>query len=87
MILKTNIFCDTMSGSCTNGFHAHTFRVPMHPGNLKKYLNFILKVQGLEIYLNFVKNPGIFNKVLEKKRCQLNMALFWWNFAYKLLEI
>ena len=40
--------------------------VPMHPGILEKFLNFILKVQGLEIYLNFVKNPGIFNKILEK---------------------
>ena len=57
------------------------FRVPTHPWILEKFLNFILKVQGLEIYLNFVKNPGILIKIFEKKCCQLNMVLFWWNFA------
>ena len=36
---------------------------PRNPG---KILNFILKVPGLEIYLNFVKNPGIPSKLLEK---------------------
>ena len=41
-------------------------RVPTHPGILEKFLNFILKVSGLEIYLNFVKNPGILDKILEK---------------------
>ena len=47
-------------------YHTTTGRVPTYPGILEKFLNFILKVQGLEIYLNFVKNPGIFNKILEK---------------------
>ena len=39
-------------------------RIPTHPGILEKFLNFILK--GLEIYLIFVKTPGIFNEILEK---------------------
>ena len=42
------------------------YRVSTHPGILDKFLNFILKVPGLEMYLNFVKNPGIFGKTLEK---------------------
>ena len=51
-------------------------RVPTHPGILEKFLNFILKVQGLEIYLNFVKNPGFFNKILEKGAVILSCNYF-----------
>ena len=42
------------------------FMVPMHPEILEKLWNFTLNNLGLEIYLNFVKNPGIFYKILEK---------------------
>ena len=42
-------------------------KVPTHLEILEKFLNIILKVPGLEIYLNFVENPGIFSAKPLKK--------------------
>ena len=44
-----------------------SYRVPTHPGILEKVLNFILKVQGLEMYFNFCeKTLEFLTKSLKK---------------------
>ena len=41
-------------------------RVPVPPGIFEKTQNVILKLPGLEIYLNLVKDTGIICKTVEK---------------------
>ena len=66
-------------------------RVPTHPVILEKFLNFILKVPDLEIYLNFVHNSGILCKTLEKVLLVYHSIIllefhFWMLFSIKICE-